>query len=198
MEEFSNKSKSNNQTDFTNSIPLTLFPVTPQNVTLHNNMKKPQADIISMPLSKTNQVKITNSDSREGQKTYLAQISINRATLHIKDSENVSVKSGFDTMIFNYTVQSKDNRSFYAKFDFEVQFGPKKYPEVVKGKEFSEILHPNEKRNSSFVVHIDKDANQIILNIKDSTTKNTLLVIPIEIKDYKSKCKGCHGNLIFD
>jgi len=197
-EYLSKESKKINQTDFTNSIPLTLFPVTPQNVTLSGITKKSQSDTIIISINKTNQVKITNLDSTKVQKTYLAQLLINGATLYTKDIENLPKKSELNTLVFDYTVQSKDNEAFYSMFDFELQFGSKKYPTLLKGEEFSEILHPGEKRNSSFTVQVDKAANQITLNIKDSLTKKILWAIPLDLTTYKTKCKECQSNLIGD
>jgi len=123
---------------------------------------------------------------------------INGVTLYTKDIENLPRKSGFNTLVFDYTVQSKDNEAFYSMFDFELQFGSKKYPTLLKGEEFSEILHPGEKRNSSFTVQVDKAANQITLNIKDSLTKKILWAIPLDLTTYKTKCKECQSNLIGD
>jgi len=194
----SKEGKKINQTDFTKSIPLTLFPVTPQNVTLPDTTKKIQSDTIIIAINKTNQVKITNSDSTKDQKTHLAQLLINGATLHTKDIENLPIKSGFNTLVFDYTVQSKDSETFYSMFDFELQFGSKKYPTLLKGEEFSEILHPGEKRNSSFAVQVNKAANQITLNIKDYSTKKILWSIPLDLTTYKTKCKDCQDNLIGD
>jgi hypothetical protein len=194
----SKERKKTNQTDFTNSIPLTLFPVTPQNVTLPDTTKKTKTDTVIISINKTNQVKITNLDSTTGQKTHLAQLLINSATLYTKDIENLPTKSGFNTLIFDYTVQNKDNEAFYPMFDFELQFGSKKYPTLLKGEEVSEILHPGEKRNSSFAVQVDKAANEITLNIKDSLTKKTLWAIPLDFTTYKTKCRECQGNLIGD
>jgi len=197
-EYLSKESKKINQTDFTNSIPLTLFPVTPQNVTLPNTIKKTQSDTIIISINKTNQVKITNLDSTKGQSTHLTQLLINDATLYTKDIENLPKKSELNTLVFNYTVQSKDSEAFYSMFDFELQFGSKKYPTLLKGEEFSEILHPGEKRNSSFTVQVDKVANQITLNIKDSLTKKILWAIPLDLTTYKTKSKECQSNLIGD
>lgn len=105
-------------------------------------------------------------------------------------------KSGFDTLVFDYTIQSKDNDAFYAMLDFEIQFGSKKYHVLQSGDEFSEMLLPNEKRDSSFATSIGKGVNQIILNIKDSTTKKILCVIPIDLTTYKTKCQTCYGSLM--
>ena len=160
--------------------------------------KRIKSETIIISINKTNQVKITNLDFTKGQKTHLAQISINGATLYTKDIENLPIKSGFNTLVFDYTVQSKDIESFYPMLDFELQFGSKKYPTLLKGEEFSEILHHDEKRNSSFAIQVDKAANQITLNIKDSLTKKILWVIPLDLTTYKSKCKECNGNLIAD
>ena len=182
-----------NQTD---SIPLTLFPVTPQNVTLPDTTKKNQTFTDRISINKINQLKITNSDSTNGQKTHLAQLSINGVTLHTKDIENLPVKQGFDTLVFDYTIQSKDNDAFYAMLEFEIQIGSKKYPTLLNDGDFSEILHTGEKRDSSFAIQVGKDANQVILNVKDPITQKTLLSVPVDLKPFNIKYKPEEGILV--
>ena len=180
----------------TNSIPLTLFPVTPQNVTLPDTTKQTQTFTDRISINKINQLKITNSDSTNGQKTHLAQLSINGVTLHTEDSENLPVKPGFDTLVFDYTIQNKDNDAFYAILDFEIQIGSKKYPTLPNDGGFSEILLSDEKRDSSFAIQIGKDANQVILNVKDPITQKTLWSIPVDLKPFNIKYKPEEGILV--
>ena len=180
----------------TNSIPLTLFPVTPQNVTLPDTTKQTLTFTDRISINKINLLKIINSDSTNGQNTHLAQLSINSVTLHTTDIENLPAKPGFDTLIFDYTIQSKDNDAFYAMLDFEVQVGSKKYPTLLNGGDFSEILLPDEKRDSYFAIQIGKDANQVILNVRDPITQKTLWSIPVDLKPFNIKYKPEEGILV--
>jgi hypothetical protein len=99
-------------------------------------------------------------------------------------------------LVFDYAITSKDNDAFYAMLDFEVQVGSKKYPTLLNGGDFSEILLPDEKRDSYFAIQIGKDANQVILNVIDPITQKTLWSIPVDLKPFNIKYKPEEGILV--
>lgn len=178
------------------SHEITILSISPENVTLPDNPKdKPKIALeTKIPINKSRQIKITDNDSTSGYTIHSAQITLKSLTVDPRG--NPPAKPGFDTWIFDYSIQNTDKEEYYAMLNFEVQFGQKTYSSELVGDEFYWTLFPGEKRDASYAAQVGKGINQIILNVKDQTTKKTLWSIPLDLTPYKIKYHAGYSNLI--
>jgi hypothetical protein len=167
---------------------ITILSISPKNVTLPDHPETPWTEIqIKESIGKSKPLEITNIADKN--KTHLAKLTISEVTIHTKYGDN---STGYNTLIFKYSIESLDKDAFYAMPDFEAHFGNRVYPSQIIGDEFSTMLLPGEKKESSFAVQIGKGANQILLVVKDPATKQTLWGFPIawHIPSLKNESHG--------
>lgn len=167
---------------------ITILSISPKNVTFPDHPETPWKEIqIKESIGKSKPLEITNP--ADGNKTHLAKLTIVEVTIHTRYDDN---STGYNTLIFKYSIENVDKDAFYAMPDFEAHFGNRIYPSQMIGDEFSTMLLPGEKKDSSFAVQIGKGANQILLVIKDPATKQTLWIFPVawHIPSLKNESHG--------
>lgn len=170
---------------------ITILSISPKNVTLPDHPETPWTEIqIKESIGKSKPLEITNPV--DGNDIHLAKLTIVEVTIHTRYDDN---STGYNTLIFKYLIENVDKDAFYAMPDFEAHFGNRIYPSQMIGDEFSTMLLPGEKKDSSFAVQIGKGANQILLVIKDPATKQTLWSFPVAWHIPSLKNEG-HGVLI--
>ncbi len=176
------------------SREITILSISPKNVTLPDNPKdKPKiTSETKIPINKSRQIKITDDNSTDGLTIHSAQITIKSLTINAKG--NPPAKPGFDTWVFDYSIQNTDKSAYYAMLNFEVQFGQKTYSSELVGDEFYWMLSPDEKRDTSYAIQVGKGINQVTLNVKDQATKKILWSIPLDLTPYKIKYRTGYSN----
>jgi hypothetical protein len=145
-------------------------------------LSSPEPDKI-IQIEKNKEITIVNADSSVGETFHTAVMTVNNVTFFREQhpTENISIKLGFGTLFFNYTIKNNDDTAFYAHVEIESIVEGKRYPYQLVSGAMGELLLPGENRGSWIAFQVPTETVNVIFEIRDPRTQNLHWTIEVDL-----------------